>query len=114
MWGGSRSAGGSKNRVLIEVTDGRNREVRCIAEAAGVEVVKLKRTRVGSYRMPFSMKARPRAIGHPSGVHRVSIGCPSGVHRVSIVCPSGVHLFGCFLLHALLHEGVATTCDLLL
>jgi pseudouridine synthase len=44
--------GGPANRVLVDVVDGRNREVRELAAAAGVGVKKLKRVRVGGLRMP--------------------------------------------------------------
>lgn len=49
--------GGGKNRIMIEVMDGRNREVRKLAENAGVGVASLKRTRIGTFKMPFSLKA---------------------------------------------------------
>ena len=41
-----------RNRVRIIVAEGRNREVRNIVEAAGMEVKVLRRIRVGGYRIP--------------------------------------------------------------
>ena len=41
-----------RNRVRIIVAEGRNREVRNIVEAAGMEVKVLRRIRVGGYRLP--------------------------------------------------------------
>jgi pseudouridine synthase len=48
--------GGGAKRVLVELADGRNREVRRLAEAAGVDVRGLKRTRVGALRLPPSLR----------------------------------------------------------
>eukprot|EP00243_Klebsormidium_subtile_P000469 TRINITY_DN1078_c0_g3_i1.p1 TRINITY_DN1078_c0_g3~~TRINITY_DN1078_c0_g3_i1.p1 ORF type:complete len:118 (+),score=33.63 TRINITY_DN1078_c0_g3_i1:46-354(+) len=39
-------------RILVEVADGRHHEVRELAKAADVEVVALKRTRIGGLRLP--------------------------------------------------------------
>jgi pseudouridine synthase len=41
-----------RNRVRIIVAEGRNREVRNIVEAAGMDVKVLRRIRVGGYRIP--------------------------------------------------------------
>lgn len=41
-----------RNRIRIIVAEGRNREVRNIVEAAGMEVKVLRRIRVGGYRIP--------------------------------------------------------------
>jgi 16S rRNA U516 pseudouridylate synthase RsuA-like enzyme len=41
-----------RNRIRIIVSEGRNREVRNIVEAAGMEVKVLRRIRVGGYRIP--------------------------------------------------------------
>jgi pseudouridine synthase len=49
--------GGPQGRVLVELADGRNREVRRLAEAAGIEVKALKRTRVGGLRLPATLRA---------------------------------------------------------
>ena len=49
--------GGSSRRVLVEVVDGRNWEVRRLAEGAGLEVEALRRVRVGSLRLPSSLRA---------------------------------------------------------
>lgn len=49
--------GGPPGRVLVELADGRNREVRRLAEAAGVDVKALKRTRVGGLRLPAALRA---------------------------------------------------------
>lgn len=43
------------NRIKIIVSEGRNREVRNIVEAAGMEVKLLKRVRVGGYRIPRNL-----------------------------------------------------------
>jgi len=43
------------NRIKIIVSEGRNREVRNIVEAAGMEVKLLKRVRVGGYRIPRTL-----------------------------------------------------------
>lgn len=50
------SDGGSARRLLVEVVDGRNWEVRRLAEAAGVEVEALRRVRIGSLRLPSSLR----------------------------------------------------------
>ena len=47
--------GGPKNRIAVEVEDGRNREVRRIAEAAQVEVKNLKRVSIGGLNMPSEL-----------------------------------------------------------
>ena len=47
--------GGPANRILVDVVDGRNREVRVISKEAGVDVKKLKRIRVGGLRMPSEL-----------------------------------------------------------
>jgi hypothetical protein len=52
-----------------EVVDGRNREVRVVSKAAGVDVKKLKRVRVGGLRMPSElpigkyMSLKPHQVG---------------------------------------------------
>ena len=62
--------GGPANRVLVDVVDGRNREVRLIAANAGVAVKKLKRVRVGGLRMPSElplgkyMTLKPHQVGY--------------------------------------------------
>ena len=62
--------GGPANRVLVEVVDGRNREVREIAASAGVMVKKLKRVRVGGLRMPSELpigkyvSLKPHQVGY--------------------------------------------------
>lgn len=62
--------GGPANRVLVDVVDGRNREVRELAAAAGVSVKKLKRVRVGGLRMPGElpigkyMTLKPHQVGY--------------------------------------------------
>ena len=62
--------GGPANRVLVDVVDGRNREVRELAAAAGVSVKKLKRVRVGGLRMPSElpigkyMTLKPHQVGY--------------------------------------------------
>jgi len=48
--------GGSAKRVLVDIAEGRNREVRLLAEAAGLDVRALKRTRVGGLRLPPGLK----------------------------------------------------------
>jgi len=48
--------GGGARRLLVEVVDGRNWEVRRLAEAAGVDVRHLRRTRVGGLRLPTTLK----------------------------------------------------------
>lgn len=48
--------GGSPNRVLVELCDGRNHEVRLLCAQAGVDVKHLKRVRVGGIRLPSSLK----------------------------------------------------------
>lgn len=45
------SDGGSRNRLRVVLNDGRNREVRVLAEQAGVGVAGLKRVRVGGLRL---------------------------------------------------------------
>jgi pseudouridine synthase len=62
--------GGPPNRVLVEVVDGRNREVRELASSAGVDAKKLKRVRVGGLRMPSElplgkyMALKPHQVGY--------------------------------------------------
>ena len=62
--------GGPKNRLLVEVIDGRNREVRVLCADAGVDVKNLKRTRVGGLRMPKELplgryvKLAPHQVAH--------------------------------------------------
>jgi len=56
--GGSGGGGGGRARrpaVRVVVGEGRNREVRRLVEAAGLELHALKRVRVGGYRMPSSL-----------------------------------------------------------
>jgi pseudouridine synthase len=66
---GSRD-GGPANRVLVDVVDGRNREVRVLAQSAGVDVKKLKRVRVGGLRMPSDLpigkyiNLKPHQVGY--------------------------------------------------
>ncbi|CAI5981021.1 unnamed protein product [Closterium sp. NIES-64] len=50
--GGGGSGGKGRERVRVVVAEGRNREVRRLAEAAGLEVLGLKRVRIGSLRLP--------------------------------------------------------------
>ena len=42
-------------RVRIIISEGRNREVRKIVEAAGLQVRQLRRVRIGGYRLPKSL-----------------------------------------------------------
>jgi len=62
--------GGPKNRIIVEVVDGRNREVRVLCADAGVEVKTLKRTRVGGLRMPKELplgkyvKLKPHQVAY--------------------------------------------------
>jgi len=62
--------GGPKNRIIVEVVDGRNREVRVLCASAGVEVKHLKRTRVGGLRMPKELplgkyvRLKPNQVAH--------------------------------------------------
>ena len=62
--------GGPQNRILVEVVDGRNREVRRLAASVGVDVKKLKRVRVGGLRMPSElpigkyMVLKPHQVGY--------------------------------------------------
>ena len=62
--------GGPKNRIIVEVIDGRNREVRVLCASAGVEVKNLKRTRVGGLRMPKELplgkyvRLKPNQVAH--------------------------------------------------
>ena len=44
------------HRVVVEIQEGRNREVRQLAEIAGMDLKALKRTRVGGLRMPAGLK----------------------------------------------------------
>ena len=48
--------GGSPNRVLVELCDGRNHEVRMICAQSGVDVKHLKRVRVGGLRLSSALK----------------------------------------------------------
>ncbi|CAI7842585.1 unnamed protein product [Closterium sp. NIES-54] len=50
--GGGGGGGKGRERVRVVVAEGRNREVRRLAEAAGLEVLGLKRVRIGSLRLP--------------------------------------------------------------
>ena len=58
------------NRILVEVVDGRNREVRVLCADAGVDVKNLKRTRVGGLRMPKELplgkyvRLKPNQVAH--------------------------------------------------
>ena len=72
--------GGPKNRVAVEVEDGRNREVRRIAESAGVEVKNLKRTRIGGLKMPSEL---------PAGMF-----CSLKPHQVSYVLEKSLQKIG--------------------
>ena len=72
--------GGPKNRVAVEVEDGRNREVRRIAESAGVEVKNLKRTRIGGLKMPSEL---------PAGMF-----CSLKPHQVSYVLEKSLQQIG--------------------
>ena len=72
--------GGPKNRVAVEVEDGRNREVRRIAESAGVEVKNLKRTRIGGLKMPSEL---------PAGMF-----CSLKPHQVSYVLEKSLQQMG--------------------
>jgi|TARA_B100000003_G_scaffold185962_1_gene180570 pseudouridine synthase len=62
--------GGPKNRILVEVVDGRNREVRVLCSNAGVDVKNLKRTRIGGLRMPKELplgkyvRLQPHQVAH--------------------------------------------------
>ena len=62
--------GGPANRILVEVVDGRNREVREICGASGVGVKKLKRIRIGGLRMPSELPIgkyltlKPHQVGY--------------------------------------------------
>lgn len=62
--------GGPANRILVDVVDGRNREVRELSKSAGVDVKKLKRVRVGGLRMPSElpigkyMSLQPHQVGY--------------------------------------------------
>jgi len=62
--------GGPKNRIIVEVVDGRNREVRVLCADAGVDVKSLKRTRVGGLRMPKELplgkyvKLKPHQVAY--------------------------------------------------
>ena len=62
--------GGPANRILVDVVDGRNREVRVISKEAGVDVKKLKRIRIGGLRMPSElpigkyMTLKPHQVGY--------------------------------------------------
>jgi pseudouridine synthase len=53
--GGRGSGGGGRPAVRVVVGEGRNREVRKLVEAAGLDLHALKRVRVGGYRMPSSL-----------------------------------------------------------
>ena len=44
------------NRIKMIVAEGRNREVRRLVEAAGMEVLQLRRVRVGGYRLPRALQ----------------------------------------------------------
>ena len=72
--------GGPKNRVAVEVEDGRNREVRRIAESAGVDVKNLKRTRIGGLKMPSEL---------PAGMF-----CSLKPHQVSYVLEKSLQQIG--------------------
>ena len=62
--------GGPAHRILVDVVDGRNREVRVLSASAGVDVKKLKRVRVGGLRMPSElpigkyMTLKPHQVGY--------------------------------------------------
>jgi len=62
--------GGPKNRILVEVVDGRNREVRILCANAGIDVKNLKRTRIGGLRMPKELplgkyvRLQPHQVAH--------------------------------------------------
>ena len=62
--------GGPAHRILVDVVDGRNREVRVLSASAGVDVKKLKRVRVGGLRMPSElpigkyMSLKPHQVGY--------------------------------------------------
>ncbi len=72
--------GGPKNRVAVEVEDGRNREVRRIAESAGLGVKNLKRTRIGGLKMPSEL---------PAGMF-----CSLKPHQVSYVLEKSLQQIG--------------------
>lgn len=47
--------GGSANRIVIEVLDGRKHEVRELCKQHGIEIARLKRVRVGGLKIPSSI-----------------------------------------------------------
>lgn len=60
-----------KNRIRIIVSEGRNREVRNIVEAAKMDVRVLRRVRVGGYRMPRDLGFGQFVELRPHEVRRV-------------------------------------------
>jgi len=53
--------GGSPNRFVVEVVDGRKHEVRELCAQNGVHVHKLKRVRIGGLKIPPSISNKPGA-----------------------------------------------------
>jgi len=60
-----------KNRIRIIVTEGRNREVRNIVEAAKMDVKVLRRIRVGGYRLPRDLSFGQYVQLRPHEIRRV-------------------------------------------
>ena len=60
-----------KNRIRVIVSEGRNREVRNIVEAAGLEVKVLRRIRVGGYRIPRDLAFGKYVELKPHEVRRI-------------------------------------------
>ena len=58
-------------RVRIIISEGRNREVRKIVEAAGLQVRQLRRVRIGGYRLPKSLPFGQFVELRPHEIRRV-------------------------------------------
>ncbi|BDA41490.1 Putative ribosomal large subunit pseudouridine synthase [Coccomyxa sp. Obi] len=63
---------GQKDRLRIVVAEGRNREVRTLVAHAGLDVVALKRVRIGGYRLPRELGLGQIVSLKPHEVRRIS------------------------------------------
>lgn len=60
-----------RNRIKVVVAEGRNREVRRLIENAGLDVVSLRRVRIGGFRLPRYLKFGEFVELKPHEVRRV-------------------------------------------
>lgn len=59
------------SRLRVILAEGRNREVRRLVEAAGLQVLQLRRVRIGGYRLPRTLKFGQFVELRPHEIRRV-------------------------------------------